>query len=208
MCEKGSNFEPATLMRTYAHSPALANSISRESQYWCAMPGYLLLSFRILHEIHRMNHHHFRLRIDRIFTFRVFTRGVAAGWASSLYGTSAPARACRMVGSAGCTWLDYGHEGQEYFQSQPIMFHFRGNSAGSLDACASHALASTHPIHIMSRPGHHPCMWWKYSYGPRSSFTLAPLFKITFQVTYLLNQQRNQAAIATAYAPGLMDCYE
>ena len=47
-------------------------------------------------------------------------RGVTAAWASTLYGTSTTARACRMVGSAGSTRLDLGGEEQEYSQSQSI----------------------------------------------------------------------------------------
>lgn len=50
-------------------------------------------------------HDHSRPKIDRNFISRPRMRGVTADWPSTLHGTSTSARACLMVGSAGCFQL-------------------------------------------------------------------------------------------------------
>ena len=152
-------------------------------------------------------HCHFQSKIDRNFTLSSLMHGVADGWASTLYVTSIPARTCPMVGSAGHILLGWGQEGQEYIRFQSIISYFRSNSAGSQGSCASCALLPTHPTHITSRPGHHPCMLWKYSYESGSLGALLHPSEMPFQAIGLRSQRCNQAAICTACAPRLMHCY-
>src|SRR5680860_779880 len=63
------------------------------------------LSICLLTDMEPAKPGHFRPKIDRNVTFHFFTRGVAADWASTLYGTSTPAQTYLTVGSAGCTRL-------------------------------------------------------------------------------------------------------
>jgi hypothetical protein len=169
-------------------------------------PKKLIVKLSIFILLHRvmLEQDHFLSKIDRNVTLLVLMHGVAVGWASTHYGTGTPARACRMVVLAGSTWMGYGHEWQEYFHFQSILFHFRSDSAGSQDSCATCALSPTHPTHIMSRPGHHLCTLWNYSYEPRSFGTPPHPSKTAFQVSYLRSQRRNQAVICTVYAPRLI----
>jgi hypothetical protein len=74
-----------------------------------------------------LKHGQFRSKIDRNFIFHPLVQGVAAGWASTAYGTNTPDGACWMVGSAGSIGVGCGQEGQGYFHFQPRIFHITPN---------------------------------------------------------------------------------
>ena len=144
-----TEFQHFPTIHPYPPSLEQLNSISREGSSCHLHVEYLLLSFCILVEMYRVKHDHFCSQIDRNFTFQLLMYGVAAGWPFIAHGTSIPARACPMVGSAGSTWLGCSHDRAAYFRFQSIIFHFRSNIGGSLDRCASRALPPTHLTYIM-----------------------------------------------------------
>lgn len=144
--------------RIFAHESA-ALPESEALGYLCEV--VLEWSISVFLEVAMLEPSHFPSKIDRNSTFHRLMRRITTGWAPTRYVTSTPARACPMVGSAGCAQLGWGQEGQEYIHSQSINFHFCSNNARSLDSCAPCALSPTHPIHMILRPGHHPCMLWK-----------------------------------------------